>query len=113
MALVDLTPKEIERLVAREEMELAEVPGREESLLRATGPVRTKLGDKLRSALDQPESASLVEELVEALEEAIQFGDEGWAYASDYFREKWEYERERANLRAVLLKAQSSLGVKG
>lgn len=42
------------------------------------------------------------QELETALREAIQFADEGWAYATNYMREKWNYEGERARLLAVL-----------
>lgn len=37
-----------------------------------------------------------------ALREAIEFADEGWCYATDYFRDKWDYEGQRAALVAVL-----------
>lgn len=53
--VIELDREEAERMIAREEMELVEV--REETvsgetgLLRATGPVRSKLADKLRAAL--------------------------------------------------------------
>lgn len=85
---VELEREEIERLADREEMELVEVLGREESLLRATGPVRTKLGDKLRSALSQsgdyPSEAELYPEFTakleeEQLREAVHKAIEDWA----------------------------------
>ncbi len=41
-------------------------------------------------------------QLEEALREAIEFADEGWAYASDYFRWKWDYEGQRTRLLAQL-----------
>jgi hypothetical protein len=37
-----------------------------------------------------------------ALVEALEWGDEGWSYASDYFREKWNYAGERARIAAAL-----------
>lgn len=40
--------------------------------------------------------------LLTALDEAIELAIEGWAYASDYFREKWEYEPRIDGLRKVL-----------
>lgn len=43
--------------------------------------------------------------LVEAMSECIDLAEEGWAYASDYFREKWEFEKEIAKARAALSKA--------
>jgi hypothetical protein len=43
-----------------------------------------------------------VERLREALVEAVEFADEGWAYASSYFREKWDYDKRRALFAALL-----------
>jgi len=40
--------------------------------------------------------------LAEALDDAIELADEGWSYASDYFREKWNYVGEADALRAIL-----------
>ncbi len=37
-----------------------------------------------------------------ALEEALDLAHEGWSYAGDYFREKWECEKREAELRATL-----------
>lgn len=37
-----------------------------------------------------------------AFEEAIELAEEGWGYASDYFRDKWECERQFKELRAIL-----------
>ena len=42
------------------------------------------------------------ERLAEALDDAIQLADEGWSYASDYFRNKWNYTGEADALRAIL-----------
>ena len=42
------------------------------------------------------------ERLAEALDDAIQLADEGWAYAGDYFREKWNYVGQADALRAIL-----------
>lgn len=36
------------------------------------------------------------------LEEALDLAEEGWDYASDYFRDKWECERQFKELRVVL-----------
>jgi hypothetical protein len=43
-----------------------------------------------------------VGELEAALQEAIEFADEGWAYASPYFIEKWDYKGHRERLQAAL-----------
>jgi hypothetical protein len=37
-----------------------------------------------------------------ALVEALEWGDEGWSYASDYVREKWNCAGERARIAAAL-----------
>lgn len=42
------------------------------------------------------------ERLREALEHAIEFAVEGWGYAPDYFKAKWDYEGELARHRAAL-----------
>lgn len=42
------------------------------------------------------------EALAAALEECIDLAEEGWGYASDYFREKWECEKGIAKARAAL-----------
>jgi hypothetical protein len=39
------------------------------------------------------------------LVEALEWGDEGWSYASDYYREKWNCARERARIAAALVPA--------
>lgn len=38
----------------------------------------------------------------QALQQAIDLAEEGWAYASDYFREKWACPERLAELRASL-----------
>jgi hypothetical protein len=43
-----------------------------------------------------------VPELETALEEALELAQEGWAYASPYFQEKWGFERRYAKLQAKL-----------
>lgn len=45
----------------------------------------------------------VVQNLRAALQEAIAFAEEGWSYASDYFRDKWLYEERRCELRAIAL----------
>ena len=37
--------------------------------------------------------------LQKAVEEALEFACEGWAYASDYFKEKWDYAGELKRLK--------------
>jgi hypothetical protein len=37
-----------------------------------------------------------------ALADAVELAQEGWSYVSDYFREKWEYEKRLAELIVVL-----------
>jgi hypothetical protein len=39
---------------------------------------------------------------VAAFQEAVDLAQEGWSYASDYFREKWSYEERVKALRALL-----------
>lgn len=53
--------------------------------------------------------ASLSEELAEALSECIDVAEEGWAYASDYFREKWECEKEIAKARSALTRYREAI----
>jgi hypothetical protein len=36
------------------------------------------------------------------LREAIQLADEGWAYAGEYFRDKWDCESRIAELRKLV-----------
>lgn len=43
-----------------------------------------------------------IQRLEHALKVAIAWGEEGWGYASDYFRHKWRYEEHRKELRDVL-----------
>lgn len=43
-----------------------------------------------------------VEQLEKALADAIEFADEGWAYADKYFQTKWEYPKERDRLADIL-----------
>lgn len=38
---------------------------------------------------------------IAALREAIELADEGWSYADDYFRSKWEYVEERNRLAKI------------
>ena len=45
-------------------------------------------------------------ELRKAVEDAIEFAEEGWSYASDYFKEKWEYEKRLAELKQIAHPAQ-------
>jgi len=57
--------------------------------------------------LDQPsppehQAEGREKQLEEALRECIQFAIEGWAYASPYFCEKWDYEGELAKFRTAL-----------
>jgi predicted nucleic acid-binding Zn-ribbon protein len=55
-----------------------------------------------RIAAKLSEAQARIAALKEALRDAIQFAVEGWSYAPDYFKEKWEYEKELAELRARL-----------
>lgn len=57
-----------------------------------------------------PDHASMAAELAEALSECIDTAEEGWAYASDFFREKWECEEEIEKARAALAKYRAALG---
>jgi archaellum component FlaC len=43
-----------------------------------------------------------VEKLKTALKEAIEFADEGWSYADDYFKKKWGYEETKEKLKITL-----------
>jgi hypothetical protein len=55
-------------------------------------------------------SRARVRELENALAEAISFAEEGWGYASPYYREKWGYEEGLAWLRAALAAGGRSPG---
>jgi hypothetical protein len=44
---------------------------------------------------------ALVTQLHDALRESLDFAEEGWGYAPDYFREKWGSEDEISRLRAL------------
>lgn len=57
--------------------------------------VKTGLYDRI-AALD-----ARVVWVIAALGEAIALADEGWAYASDYFIEKWNYAERRNQLAAI------------
>ena len=48
-----------------------------------------------------------IKQLERALAEAIELAEEGWGYASPYFREKWACEQRIAELRALLPVPQS------
>lgn len=48
---------------------------------------------------ERPEAMN---DLIKALGEAVNLAEEGWEYASPYFREKWECEKDFDNLRATL-----------
>jgi hypothetical protein len=43
-----------------------------------------------------------IERLRAALEHALEWGDEGWSYADEYYREKWDYKGQRAEIAAAL-----------
>lgn len=45
------------------------------------------------------------EALRAALEACIETAEEGWSYASDYFREKWDAEGQLARARVALAHA--------
>jgi hypothetical protein len=49
---------------------------------------------------------------LEALEEAIDLADEGWAYADDCYRDKWDFEPRIAKLRALARGAKPEGGAK-
>lgn len=49
-------------------------------------------------------NADRIAELETALKQAIEWGEEGWAYASEYFQEKWNAKGERDELKGVLEK---------
>lgn len=55
-------------------------------------------------ALENPSSSEKrerrVQELEAVLADAVALAEEGWSYASDYFKEKWNYEGELAEIRA-------------
>lgn len=57
------------------------------------GCVRVEMVEKLvvLDALDAKDA--LIADLLD-------FSEEGWAYASDYFRTKWKYEEQLAELKA-------------
>lgn len=40
-------------------------------------------------------------ELIDLLNEAIELAEEGWSYAPEYFRTKWDSEGRLAGLRGV------------
>lgn len=42
------------------------------------------------------------EKLRAALASAIALAEEGWSYASDYFRKKWQCEERAQELRKIL-----------
>jgi hypothetical protein len=52
----------------------------------------------------------VAEELAEALEEAIETAEDGWAYASDYFREKWGCEGQIDKARQALTTYHAHIG---
>ena len=54
--------------------------------------------------------ATLAAELAEAMAECIQLASEGWEYASPYFREKWECEKEIAKAQAALDSYRARMG---
>ena len=54
--------------------------------------------------------ASLAAELAEALEECIQLATEGWGYASPYFGEKWQCEKDIAKAQAALDSYRARMG---
>jgi len=65
------------------------------------------LGTEVRQGLSSRLSAgdaavAEVARLKAALREAIMLAEEGWGYAGDYFREKWDYEEQLATLKAAL-----------
>lgn len=56
------------------------------------GRARADRALKLRGELEQTR---------EALREALDLAAEGWSYAGDHFREKWNFEADLARLRAL------------
>lgn len=64
-----------------------------ERLARENRELRKRLEDALRD----PATC-----YGDALSDAIELAAEGWSYASDYFREKWDFEVRIEALRALL-----------
>jgi hypothetical protein len=50
----------------------------------------------MRAAVDKVEAER--DQLRAALEEALEWGDEGWSYASEYMREKWDCDGQRSRI---------------
>jgi hypothetical protein len=51
--------------------------------------------------VDAEEATAEVTRLRAALGEALDSADEGWSYASDYFRDKWRDDKRLAELRTL------------
>lgn len=76
-----------------------------------TGNLDHLQGTTASSAFDAVDRLEArVAELEAALQDAIDFAAEGWAYSSDYFIEKWDYWGERAKLYAALGKPDPQKG---
>ena len=70
--------------------------------VRALARRAEMLESQLATATSAARAAALkIKALHEALNEACDFAKEGWAYASPYFREKWDYENRIADLCAL------------
>jgi hypothetical protein len=54
--------------------------------------------------MDSPDRQALND----ALEEALGLADEGWTYAMDYYRTKWDYDGRFKALDAVLVASQTA-----
>jgi len=52
--------------------------------------------------MGQSDATDFPHALYEALVEAVELADEGWAYASDYFVEKWSFVERRNRLAAFV-----------
>ena len=64
--------------------------------------------DQINMARVRAERAEAeAERLRRLVEDAVCHADEGWSYASDYFREKWQCEARSSELRALVQPSSS------
>lgn len=85
------------------------VLSRKEALSGVRFRARIEAGEQSDSGGEQSSPSAEVGVLIVALDDALELAAEGWCYASDYFRDKWDFEGEMGRLRQVLTSAQATL----